>query len=323
MPIFDQGYQHWQGVLSGRGWRWVTIARHGVRAQLKNPWTRRVLFLAWVPALLLAGLLIFWGLLEQKSPLLQSLRNLIRSPEIANDPRAYRVMIWTLAYKYFFDIEMFFTMILVVLVGPGLISQDLRFNAIPLYFSRPLRRADYFLGKLGVIASFLVAVVVVPALIGYLLGVCFSLDFSILKDTFRILLAGIVYGLVVALSAGTLMLALSSLSRSSRHVAMFWVGIWFVTHILAAVFLGLFRASGAILVSYTGNLEKIAGALLDTESAWRQAFKGWPPAQREQMLTMVLGPYCPWYWSALVLAGLFGVSLWILTFRVRSLDRLK
>ena len=43
--------------------------------------------------------------------------------------------------------------LLVLLVGPSLISQDLRFNAIPLYFSRPLRRFDYFVGKLGVIGA--------------------------------------------------------------------------------------------------------------------------------------------------------------------------
>ncbi len=49
------------------------------------------------------------------------------------------------------------------MVGPNLISQDLRFNAIPLYFSRPVRRFDYFLGKLGVIATFLAAVSIVPA----------------------------------------------------------------------------------------------------------------------------------------------------------------
>ena len=34
MPIFDQGYQHWNGELSGHGWRWYAIARHGVRAHL-------------------------------------------------------------------------------------------------------------------------------------------------------------------------------------------------------------------------------------------------------------------------------------------------
>ena len=53
----------------------------------------------------------------------------------------------------------------VLLVGPGLISRDLRFNALPLYFSRPLRRIDYFLGKLGVVVAFLGLVLVVPSAI--------------------------------------------------------------------------------------------------------------------------------------------------------------
>ena len=48
-------------------------------------------------------------------------------------------------------------MLLVVLAGPNLISRDLRFNALPLYFSRPLTRLDYFLGKLGVIAALVAA----------------------------------------------------------------------------------------------------------------------------------------------------------------------
>lgn len=34
------------------------------------------------------------------------------------------------------------------------------------------------------------------------------------------------------------------------------------------------------------------------------------------------GPQFPVYWSALILLALFGASLWLLTTRVRTLDRL-
>ena len=173
MPIFDQGYQHWQGELSGRGWRWWTIARHGVQAQLKNRWLRRVIVMAWVPALALALWLVFWGLLENNSPLVEPL---VKNWRLPASPRAYRATAWTMAYYHFFKIELFFTMIVVLMVGPSLISQDLRFNAIPLYLSRPLRRFDYFVGKLGVIAVFLGAVAIVPAVAAYFLGAIFSLD---------------------------------------------------------------------------------------------------------------------------------------------------
>ena len=53
----------------------------------------------------------------------------------------------------------------------------------PLYFSRPVRRIDYFAGKLGVIAVYLSAVMIVPVLLAYVLGVAFSLDPLVLRDT--------------------------------------------------------------------------------------------------------------------------------------------
>src|SRR4029077_19239589 len=161
-------------------------------------------------------------LIEQQAEVIRPLMNILRlPPELAGNPKAFRAAIWTLSYFFFFEVETFFAMIIVLLVGPNLISQDLRFNAIPLYFSRPLRRIDYFLGKLGVIGVFLFAVAVLPALIAYLLGVGFSLDVGVIADTYRILLAAVGYGLLIVVSAGTLMLALSSLSRNSRYVSGF------------------------------------------------------------------------------------------------------
>jgi hypothetical protein len=54
MPIFDQGYQHWSGELTGHGWRWLAITRHGVRIGMKNRLLRIALLIAWLPAVVLA-----------------------------------------------------------------------------------------------------------------------------------------------------------------------------------------------------------------------------------------------------------------------------
>ncbi len=375
MPIFDQGYQHWQGQLSGHWGRWWTITRYGVRAQLKNRWTRIVTLLAFVPAVGLVLALVLWGLIEQKSDLIMPLLRVIQlPPELTEGPRAFRVPVWTLCYFFFFRIELFLSMILILLVGPGLVSQDLRFNAIPLYLSRPVRRFDYFAGKLGVIGAFLAAVVLAPAVLAYVFGLLFSLDLSVLKDTYHLLIGGVVYGLVIVLSAGMFMLALSSLSRSSRYVAAFWVGIWIVTNTVAGILVavhtvetqrqlqrsqraafpdGLYdphkmaevqkklqrvqdemleaaRSDWRPLLSYTGNLERLAAYLLDTPDAWRkfgELVEGGQRVMRRRgagpSFGEVLATQHPWYWSAGVLAGLFGVSLWVLTTRVKSLDRLK
>jgi ABC-2 type transport system permease protein len=373
MPIFDQGYQHWEGHLSGHAWRWLTITRQGIRVQMKNRWVRLVTLSALIPALVLAGFLICWGLIEQKSSMVSLFLPLFQGllpPGAMEGPKAYRVAIWTISYQYFFRAQMYSALLLVLLVGPGLISQDLRFNAIPLYFSRPLRRFDYFLGKLGVIGVFLGGVVILPTLIAYVLGVGFSMDASVAWDTARVAGAAVAYGLVIVVSAGTLMLAISSLSRNSRYVAVVWFGFWFLTGNISVFLMESLRDESYHLVSFVSNLNRVGNALLDTKSAWdkltdlgeerRTLVTGVPPPSRRDprmqggMGEPPLGPggagsprpgprqqrppqyqpegrptvslwdpSYPWYWSAGVLAGLFGLSLWILSSRVKSLDRLR
>jgi ABC-2 type transport system permease protein len=235
MPIFDQGYQHWTGELAGHSWRWLTITRHGVRVGRKSIIVRLLLLLAWLPALALAAVLSIWGLVEQKSSLVQPLVSIFSflGPDFLNNPKSFRLEVWTLSYSSFLYTELLFSMVLIVVVGPSLISRDIRFNALPLYFSRPLRRIDYFLGKLGVIGAFLAMIMVVPSIVAYVLGLLFSLDLSIITDTFPLLLACVGFGLITTLSAGLFILALSSLSRSSIYIGLFWVGVWFITAIVA------------------------------------------------------------------------------------------
>ncbi len=237
MPIFDQGYQHWNGTLSGHAWRWATIARHGVRAGMQGRITRTLLLASWVPALGLVFVLCVWGLLERKSSVVEPMLPMLRflAPEMLADPKGYRIPVWTICYDYFLLTELRFSMILILLIGPNLISGDLRFNALPLYFSRPLRRVDYFVGKLGVIAGFLAMTTILPAVVAYGLGLLFSLDWTIVRDTFKLLLSSVAYGAVIALSAGLLVLALSSLSRNSRYVVLMWLGVWVVTSLLSAM----------------------------------------------------------------------------------------
>ena len=355
MPIFDQGYQHWSGATSGNAWRWFAIARHGLRVAWQGKALRRVLWFAWMPATLLAALLCLWGLLERKSDLIQSFMaqlQMFLGPQIIADPRDYRVDVWRLCYSYFMGIELMFSMVLILIVGPNLISQDLRYNALPLYLSRPLRRRDYFLGKLGVIVGLLGMVIVVPPIFAYVLGMLFSLDLTILRDTFGILLACIGYGLVISVSAGMLVLALSSLSRNSRYIALFWLGIWIVSSAVSGVLQGVqaqqqFRREAQArerfdiaydaeaerraasqrdwrpLVSYTANLSRIGQHLLDTDATWERLSRIEVAGNSPGSLEQFKGPQYPWYWSAGVLSALFVISLCILNLSIKSLDRLK
>jgi ABC-2 type transport system permease protein len=277
MPIFDQGYQHWSGTLSGHAWRWLTITRHGVRVGMKNIFLRLLVIVSWLPAVGLAFMLCLWGLLEQNSPLVAPLMPFLSGlfpTEVLADPKTYRVVVWTICFRYFLEVGLPISMVVVLLVGPGLISQDLRLNALPLYFSRPLRRIDYFLGKLGIIAWFLGMVVILPSLLAYALGLLFSLDVTILWDTFPLLVACLAYGAVVVVSAGSLMLALSALSRNSRYVALSWVALWFVTGIVASILSsvdGDQRRSRLYREQHAARQAQQPGAKPADQRAWQEA----------------------------------------------------
>jgi len=311
--------------------------------------------------LLLATVLIFWGLLEQQSTILQPLMFIVQGlpDEVRAGPKAYRLSVWTVAFQIFFDVETFFAMLLVLTVGPDLVSQDLRFNAMPLYFSRPIRRLDYFVGKLGVIAVFLASVAIAPAVAAYLLGVAFSLDVGVIADTWRLLAGSVAYGLIVVLSAGMLMLAVSSLSRNSRLVGATWIGLWVVSNVTAGVLQETVGRDWCPIVSYTTNFDRLREVLLDAPSARRQFLTLWEASQARAQQAARIFPFgrrrlqppprpvgpdrlpttpedqiplllrtpehvrYPWSWSAGVLGGLFILSAWTLSTRVKSMDRLR
>jgi len=184
----------------------------------------------------------------------------------------------------------------------------------------------------------------------------------------------------MTLSAGLLILALSSLSRNSRYVGLFWLAVWFVSSIVGTVLEGvsreermhqMYRQSQAMaqnqqkvpaaktgkgqqqqmlaqreaqqkiwsdfqyaelkaaesdwrpMVSYTANLSRIGKQMLGTDACWERLSKNVPEEERSRFLLENLGPRYPWYWSAALLAVLFGISVCILNFRVKSLDRLR
>ena len=329
-----------------------------------NRWVWFVLVIACLPAVVLSGFLMFWGLFEQKSTLLTPFLSLLQGlpDELRAGPRGFRTNFWTLAFSQFLGSQIYIGMFLVLLVGPELISQDLRFNAMPLYFARPVRRRDYFVGKLGVIAVYLSAVMIFPAILAYVLGIAFSLDPLVLRDTWRIFLGSLAFGASVVLSAGLLMLAISSLSRNSRYVGAMWIGLFLVSEGASSVLDQTIHRDWCPLISYTGNLIRVRDALLDSETArsGSRRFSGRsgpaspggparpfgrrrrgagsstdpappappaPPGASEASAAAGNDPGSPlvasWQSSAAVLAGLGIVSIWILATRVRSLDRLR
>ncbi|MGP3924542.1 MULTISPECIES: ABC transporter permease subunit [unclassified Streptomyces] len=90
--------------------------------------------------------------------------------------------------------------------APQSVSRDLRFRTVPLYFSRPIERADYVAAKFAAMASALFILTAVPLLVLYAGALLAKLDFTDQTEGFAqglvsvallsVLFAGI--GLVIA-----------------------------------------------------------------------------------------------------------------------------
>jgi hypothetical protein len=83
------------------------------------------------------GLLCSWGLLERKARSFKP--SVIASSflgAVLADPKLSPA-IWTICYRRFSEIELRFSMILILLIGPNLISQDLALQRAAALFLAP------------------------------------------------------------------------------------------------------------------------------------------------------------------------------------------
>lgn len=89
--------------------------------------------------------------------------------------------------------------IFVAAQAPVLVSRDLRFGVMSLYFSRPLERLDYVLGKYGAMASALLVLTAAPLTIMFLGALVASLPIGEqLPDYLRALAGAAVLSLILA-----------------------------------------------------------------------------------------------------------------------------
>ena len=240
MPIFDQGYQHWKGRLSGHGWRWLAVARHGVRAQLKNRIVRLLLLVAWLPAIALVAVLTLWGLLEQQAESVIAFLQRLLPPEVIAQPQ--RLPLRRLDHR-----------LLVLLQGRT------RLLAVPGAGRRPEPRQPRPAVQRP--AAVLLAAAAADRLLprqarrhrllpgghgrrarrsARTCSAWRSASTSASSAT-RTGCCGPASctGSSSRVSAGTLMLALSSLSRRSIYVGLAWAGFVFLTQMLSGVLIGI------------------------------------------------------------------------------------
>lgn len=145
MPIHDLGYRGWNERLASPWTRWLVIARAGVRRAWQSTWLRRMMFFAWLPAIWFGAGFFLWEHSLMNDDMRQGLeifiptdaeplRGLTESLQSQDDVVA-RHSVWSwLLYTFLRYPQGGIMALMVGIIAPPLISQDVRSRAFLLYF---------------------------------------------------------------------------------------------------------------------------------------------------------------------------------------------
>lgn len=115
-------------------------------------------------------------------------------------------------------------------VAPALISRDIRSKAFLLYFSRPIGKLDYILGKFFIPATFIMLVTTLPGMALYLFGILMSPDLSVFWSTWDVPLRILAGSAFLILPTVALALMLSSLTQETRFASFGWFAFFTLGH---------------------------------------------------------------------------------------------
>jgi ABC-2 type transport system permease protein len=276
MPIHDQGYRRYGGSKAPLGQGWTVIARAGIRTMFAKRAFLGLLLLSWFPFFVRA----------------------VQFYAAANLPQAALLAPTAETFRQFLDQQETFVFFVTVYVGAGLIANDRRANALQIYLSKPLTRAEYVFGKMAILVTFLLLVTWVPAIVLLIVQMSFAGNFTFLRNNLFLFPAITVFAFVEVVLVATTMLALSSLSNSSRYVGILFTAVLFFSSAMYGVLRLVTRSTSLSWVSFAANVEQIGDLI------FRQPLK-----------------YdTPWPVSFLIIVGVIVLSGVILERRVRGVE---
>ncbi|MBP1678727.1 MAG: hypothetical protein H6Q29_638 [Bacteroidetes bacterium] len=151
MAVYRRGYRRYDGPITGRWTRFMVLPRFAWRRLFQQ---RQVVLLT-VVALIWPVLCALFIYVSNSAELLKGL-----GAQLQNF-----LQIGGSFFMIFMNVQAVFAVFLAALAGPGLIAPDLANNALPLYFSRPLARAEYACARLFTLVGMLSIITWVPGLI--------------------------------------------------------------------------------------------------------------------------------------------------------------
>jgi ABC-2 type transport system permease protein len=287
--VREKGYTHWNGRLVERRFPWTPITRTGIRLAFRKKGFKFAFAGTFIPSFFALGGLYVSERLEDFKALVQSNRALLRI-----DPGYFKVV--------FTNGFFLFLLILVLAFGTaGLVSDDLKHSSLQLYFARPLGKKDFVIGKMSVVAFFVVLATALPGLLLVVFKLIFAGSFAFLRAYPWLPLSILGYSALLTVFFGCYVLLLSASSRNTRYAIILIFGVYYFSAVLAALLKSIFRTPYMSLFSIPSNIGQAGAALFG------------------QKLPLPL----PAVWSFAVLAAVCGLAAVVLDRKIRSVEVIK
>ena len=224
--IHDIGYQRYDGRRLGRRAVLGAVYVHGFRAAFGLGRSAKAKIFPW----LVAGIVLL----------------------VAVIVAAVRSQTGTVVFNYiqFADAMSWLVIFFVAIVAPELVSRDMRSGVLPLYFSRPLRAADYIGAKFVALVTAVWLLLGVPQLVMFL-GAAFTTKTGMRGVWHELgdLLPGWGYSLLWAVLFASISLLVASLTGKRAFAA---AGI-------VAVFLMTSPVVGVLMILPSSTAQHLAG----------------------------------------------------------------
>src|SRR5687767_12346573 len=249
MAVYEQTYKRYAGALTPEWSRFLIIPRHALRATFNSKLFILFFVICFLPLLAEAILIYLRYNVGALGALTINVRELVPVD-------AFFFEVWV-------NVQHSFAFLLALLIGPPMVSRDLRNNALPLYLCRPFSRTEYVVGKMSVILILLSLITWVPQLVlflfqSYLEG--FAWFRANVWMVSAIVLGGSIWALLLALLTQTI----SALVKWRVVASGILLGIFFIPTVFGAFVNEVFRTRWGNIISLGALMKNVTDGLFGT-----------------------------------------------------------
>lgn len=249
MAVYEHTYRRYAGNLTPEWNRFLIIPRHAFRDVFKSKLFTAFFVICFIPLLVEAILIYLHHNVNALGIFKQAAKDLIP------------IDAWF--FQFWVNLQGGFAFFVALLLGPPLVSRDLRNNALPLYLCRPFSRPEYVLGKMSVLLILLSAMTWVPQLLLFFFQASLEGAGWFVNNLWMvsaIFISGFVWILLLAL----LSQAVSSLVKWRVIASAALLGLFFIPSIFGEFINQIFMTRWGNLISLVALTKNVTAGLFGT-----------------------------------------------------------